>query len=144
MLTHYFTNHFTLKPITTMIRITQSLTLVFFLLLALTSCKDTEDAKPATGAYVIWTNKPAKKFDRIEVSIDGKPAGTLTKPYNTGPLDIKPSCSSKEEGALIHLNLTAGTHQIDADAFLNGEKVDGWEGNFKIEANQCQKGLLPE
>jgi hypothetical protein len=124
-------------------RLRKNLALLVCIPFVLASCKDKEP-KPATGSYVIWTNKPARKFDRIDVSIDGKPAGTLTKPYNTGPLDIKPSCSSREEGALIHLNLIAGTHQIDATATLNGEKVDGWEGDFQIEANQCKKGFLAE
>lgn len=124
-------------------RLSNPLILLVCICFLLASCKDKE-ATPATGSYVMWTNKPANKFDLIQVRIDGKPVGTLSKPYNSGPLDIKPNCSSKQEGALIHLSLTVGTHQIDADAFLNGEKVDGWEGDFKIEANQCQKGLLPE
>ncbi len=118
--------------------------LLLLFLLAVVSCKDQEEVKPKTGSYVIWTDKSAKTFDLIEVTIDDKLVGTITKPYNTGPLNLKPDCNTLSEGALVQIQLPVGTHKLKAKATLKGEKTDGWEGNFEITENECKKGLLPK
>lgn len=108
--------------------------------ISVVSCKDKEDVKPdLSGNYLFFTNLTASKFDQVDVKIDGKTVGLLTKSYTS---TVSPSCNTKTSEVVLNVNLPVGSYSLDAVATLNGKKVTSWSDSFRVEEGECGVGRL--
>lgn len=86
-----------------------------------------------TGTLLTYTNIAAREFDRIDVFVDGKVAGTLTAPYTT-----KPTCGAAASASVVSIKLPSGSHKVYAVQYKDNKNVGEWEEeNETITTDKC-------
>ncbi|SDG57798.1 hypothetical protein SAMN04487996_12044 [Dyadobacter soli] len=99
-------------------------------------CSKDKDPAPAPapkGTLLTYTNINDRSFDRIDIIVDGKVAGTLTKPFA-----VKPTCGAAASASVTSIELSVGTHKVYAIQYKNGENVGEWnEETETINDGKC-------
>ncbi|WP_420148261.1 hypothetical protein [Spirosoma sp.] len=127
-------------------RIGLSVSLFSAILLVDTSCsRSKEIPEPqAVGTLLVYTKLIGPKADRIDVIVDDKLVGPLTRNY----IDLDgngPGCSTQTSGSVVSIKLSAGKHTLAAKQYLGGKEVDEWEPRTKtIYADKCLSTNLTE
>ncbi|RCR66217.1 hypothetical protein [Larkinella punicea] len=112
-------------------------------LLAVVSCKDSNEVKPEDlGSYLIYTSLSASKFDQVEVKLDGKTVGLLSKPYLATTQQSVPPCGSETAGVVLNISRPVGSYSLDAVATLNGKQVTKWSSSVRFEVGSCKRTRL--
>ncbi len=95
-------------------------------------CKKEKDTTP-TGTLLNYTNLKSTTFDRIDIIVDGKVAGTITKPYTT-----KPVCGDASSPIAAAIKLSVGNHKVYALQYKDGKEVAEWpETTEVIKEDKC-------
>ncbi|WP_276484668.1 hypothetical protein [Paraflavitalea pollutisoli] len=112
-----------------------SFVLALGLAIVFVSCKKEKDEpKTPTGTLLNYTSMKTTVFDRIDILVDGKVAGSITKPYGI----VKPKCGAANSDYAAAIVLPVGTHKVSALQFKDGKQVDKWsERTETITADQC-------
>ncbi|MBO9565424.1 MAG: hypothetical protein J7621_21785 [Niastella sp.] len=111
-----------------------SIALILFVATALlgVGCKKNKDATP-TGTLLNYTNLKSTTFDRIDIIVDGKVAGTITMPYTT-----KPVCGDASSPIAAAIKLSVGNHKVYALQYKDGKEVAEWpETTEVIKEDKC-------
>ncbi|MFD1141675.1 hypothetical protein ACFQ4C_11175 [Larkinella insperata] len=109
-------------------------------LFAVVSCKDKEEIKPENlGTYLIYTSLNGAKFDQVEVKLNGKTVGVLTKSYAEAS---SPACETETSASILRISQPAGSYSLDAIATMKGKAVTKWSDSIRIEAGYCSKTRL--
>lgn len=95
-------------------------------------CKKEKDTTPM-GTLLNYTNLNSSTFDRIDIIVDGKVAGSITKPYVT-----KPVCGDPSSAFAAAIPLAVGSYKVYAIQYKDGKQVDEWpESTEVIKEGKC-------
>ncbi|WP_128547646.1 hypothetical protein [Larkinella soli] len=121
----------------------KKIALILFSFLAVVSCKDKEEVKPANlGTYLVYTSLNGAKFDQVEVKLNGKVVGTLNRPFLSTTQQSVPPCGSETPGVVLQLERPEGSYSLDAVATLKGQLVTQWSSSVRFEAGECKRTRL--
>lgn len=121
----------------------KKIVLALVTILAVVSCKDNNDVKPENlGNYLIYTSLAASKFDQVEVKLDGKTIGLLSKPFVPPTIISVPPCGSETAGIVLNISRPVGSYSLDAIATLKGKQVTKWSSSIRFETGDCKRTRL--
>ncbi|WP_031529950.1 hypothetical protein [Dyadobacter crusticola] len=104
------------------------------MLLLFNACGEKNEPKPM-GTLISYTNLRDDHFDRIDILVDGKVRGFITKPTTD-----KPVCWAENSATVSSISLEAGRHTVAAKQYLAGEMVGEWdEDAIDITLDKCNK-----
>ncbi|MGV3560721.1 hypothetical protein [Larkinella arboricola] len=122
----------------------KKITLFAAVLLAMAGCKDaTEELQPqpaSTGSYLIYTTLPTRKFDHLELKVNGAMVGTLTAPFvASGHREVPESSMSN---TVLRIERPQGSYTLDAVATLKGQKTVAWSTPLRFETAKIKRSNL--
>jgi hypothetical protein len=121
----------------------KKIVLALVTLLAVVSCKDKEDLKPEElGSYLVYTSLTAAKFDQVEVKLNGKTIGLLSKPFVASTTQSVPPCGAETEGVVINISRPVGSYSLDAVATMKGKEVTKWSTSLRFDVGSCKRTRL--
>lgn len=107
-------------------------------------CKKSEDPGPM-GSVLVYTQKSASTFDKIDVFVDGELAGTLTLPFVGTLVQPKPLCGTATTASVLNVQRPVGSsHLIEAKGSLKGKAAGSWKTTAKFESEECFRVRLTE
>lgn len=109
------------------------------LIINVAGCKAVNEVTPETGTYLVYTNMPTGKFDKLTVKLNNEEVGTLTLPFVATIGRTGPECSTPTGASVLRLERPLGSYSLDAVATLNGKQTGKWSSSIRFESGDCKR-----
>ncbi|ACT93571.1 hypothetical protein [Dyadobacter fermentans] len=114
------------------------LPILFLLAFSVSGCKKDED--PAPQAYFTLYTQIESDFDRLDVYIDGKLAGSIT-----ATSAAIPDCGKQATESVFTTAVTAGPRAIEVKQILENKEVGIWDDwTITFKEDECVRKKLTE